>query len=147
MKQKFLFWGLMVLCSSMLYAMTTSNSPGSPSKNNNFLSLGIFSSTDSIKTSVNLEVGLTIYSNERFQLRSLTAITGSKIFDDEPNLYQLGLMEKLTFGQVDSCSQPISAPDTDSVLPALASCPLTETGHPSFCSVRPITGKWVAVPE
>lgn len=109
MKQKFLFWGLMVLCSSMLYAMTTSNSPGLPSKHNNFLSLGIFSSADSIKTSVNLEVGLTLFSNERFQLRSLTAITGSKIFDDEPNLYQLGLMEKLTFGQVDSYSQPISA--------------------------------------
>lgn len=62
-------------------------------------SLGLVSSVDSIKTSVNLEVGFTIFSTEKFQMRSLTSISGSKIFDDEPNLYQLGLMEKITFGQ------------------------------------------------
>lgn len=78
-------------------------------KHSNFLSLGLFSSADSIKTSVNLELGLTIFSNERFQLRSLTAITGAKVYDDEPNLYQLGLMEKLSFGQVDAYTGGISA--------------------------------------
>lgn len=81
----------------------------SSQQNNKLLSLGLLSSADSVKTSANLEVGLTLYSNEKFQLRSLTAITGAKIYDDNPNLYQLGLMEKITFGQVDSHSQGISA--------------------------------------
>lgn len=71
----------------------------SNTKQKNFFSLGLVSTADSIKTSVNLEVGFTVYANQKFQVRSLTSIAGSKIFDDEPNLYQLGLMEKITFGQ------------------------------------------------
>ena len=62
-----------------------------------FFSYGIFSSIDSIKTTVNLEVGFSLYRKNDFQIKSLTSITGSKIFDDESNLYQLGLMEKITF--------------------------------------------------
>lgn len=98
-------------CVQLLAATegTPQETGSSVRQHNNFLSLGLFSSADSIKTSVNLELGLTIYANQRFQVRSLTAITGSKVYDNEPNLYQLGLMEKLTFGQVDAYTGGISA--------------------------------------
>ena len=97
MRQGILIIAAALFCGGLLCADSREEGQGKA----DFLSLGIFSSTDSIKTSVNLEVGLTVYAGRRFQIRSLTTISGSKIFDDEPNLYQLGLMEKITFGQVD----------------------------------------------
>ncbi|MBR6566368.1 MAG: hypothetical protein IKK79_06115 [Spirochaetaceae bacterium] len=74
-----------------------------------FFSYGIFSSIDSIKTTVNLEVGFSLYRKNDFQIKSLTSIAGSKIFDDESNLYQLGLMEKITFGQTDFYQNEITS--------------------------------------
>lgn len=74
-----------------------------------FFSFGIFSSADSIKTTVNIEVGFSLYGKDDFQVKSFTSITGSKVFDEEPNLYQLGLMEKITFGQTDFYQNEITS--------------------------------------
>lgn len=74
-----------------------------------FLTLGLLSSADSIKTSVNLEVGLVAFSGSRFQVQSYTSLSGGKVFDDKPDLYQLALMEKLTFGQRGGYDGGISA--------------------------------------
>ena len=70
-------------------------------KDNRFFSVGLFSSADSIKTSVNLELGFKVFKKDHFEMKSFTALVGSKIYDDEPNLYELGLMQKFTFGGKD----------------------------------------------
>ncbi len=74
-----------------------------------FLTLGLLSNADSIKTSVNLEVGLVAFRGSRFQVQSYTSLSGGKVFDDKPDLYQLALMEKLTFGQKSGYDGGISA--------------------------------------
>ena len=68
---------------------------------NRFFSIGLFSSADSIKTTVNIEFGFKIMKYNNFQIKSYTAVTGSKIYDDSPQMYQLGLMQKFTFGNND----------------------------------------------
>ena len=73
-------------------------------KDNRFFSVGLFSSADSIKTSVNVELGFKLFKKGDFEMKSFTAIVGSKIYDDEPNLYELGLMQKFTFGGKDISS-------------------------------------------
>ena len=70
-------------------------------KDNRFFSVGLFSSADSIKTSVNLELGFKVFKKDHFEMKSFTALVGSKIYDDEPHLYELGLMQKFTFGGKD----------------------------------------------
>ena len=75
-------------------------------KDNRFFSVGLFSSADSLKTSVNLEFGFKLFKKDDFE--SFTAIVGSKIYDDEPNLYELGLMQKFTFGGKDIYLDEIS---------------------------------------
>ena len=64
-------------------------------KDNRFFSVGL------IKTSVNLELGFKVFKKDNFEMKSFTALVGSKIYDDEPNLYELGLMQKFTFGGKD----------------------------------------------
>ena len=75
---------------------------------NRFFSIGLFSSADSFKTSVNLEFGFKLFKYNNFEMKSYTSIVGSKIYDDSPNLYELGFMEKLTFGGVDEYTGKIS---------------------------------------
>ena len=75
---------------------------------NRFFSLGLFSSADSIKTTVNIELGFKIMKYNNFQIKSYTSITGSKIYDDSPQMYQLGLMQKFTFGGNDEYTGKIS---------------------------------------
>lgn len=70
-------------------------------KDNRFFSVGLFSSADSIKTAVNIELGFKLFKKNDFEMKSFTALVGSKIYDDEPDLYELGLMQKLTFGGKD----------------------------------------------
>ena len=65
---------------------------------NRFFSIGLFSSADSIKTTVNMELGFKIMKYNNFQIKSYTIITGSKIYDDNPQMYQLGFIQKLAFG-------------------------------------------------
>lgn len=77
-------------------------------KDNRFFSVGLFSSADSLKTSVNLEFGFKLFKKDDFEMKSFTAIVGSKIYDDEPNLYELGLMQKFTFGGKDIYLDEIS---------------------------------------
>lgn len=77
-------------------------------KDNRFFSVGLFSSADSIKTSVNVELGFKLFKKGDFEMKSFTALVGSKIYDDEPNLYELGLMQKFTFGGKDVYSDEIS---------------------------------------
>lgn len=112
MKKKYLLLGILCLCCGMVYTAAAEDAK-IPSPNNlkqtDFFSFGLFSSTDSIKTTVNLEVGFSVYQRNNFQVRSLTSITGSKIFADEPDLYQLGLMEKITFGQIDYYDNAITS--------------------------------------
>ena len=71
-------------------------------------SIGLFSSADSVKTSVNLEFGAKLFKTDHFEMKSFTSIVGSKIYDDNPQLYQLGIMQKLTFGGVDEYIGTIS---------------------------------------
>lgn len=65
---------------------------------NRFFSIGLFSSADSIKTSVNIELGFKLMKYNNFQIKSYTSVVGSKIYDDSPQMYQLGLMQKFIFG-------------------------------------------------
>lgn len=76
--------------------------------NTRFFSVGLFSSADSIKTSVNLEFGFKLFKTSHFEIKSYTSLVGSKIYDDNPHLYQLGFMQKLTFGGVDEYIGTIS---------------------------------------
>lgn len=75
---------------------------------NRFFSIGLFSSADSFKTSVNLEFGFKLFKYNNFEMKSYTSIVGSKIYDDNPNMYELGFMEKITFGGVDEWTGKIS---------------------------------------
>ena len=75
---------------------------------NRFFSIGLFSSADSIKTSVNIEFGFKLMKYNNFQIKSYTSVVGSKIYDDSPQMYQLGLMQKLTFGGDDEYKGTIS---------------------------------------
>ena len=53
-------------------------------------------------------VGFKLFKKDDFEMKSFTAIVGSKIYDDEPNLYELGLMQKFTFGGKDIYLDEIS---------------------------------------
>lgn len=75
---------------------------------NRFFSIGLFSSADSIKTTVNIEFGFKLMKYNNFQIKSYTAVTGSKIYDDSPQMYQLGVMQKFTFGGDDEYKGSIS---------------------------------------
>ena len=75
---------------------------------NRFFSIGLFSSADSIKTSVNIEFGFKLMKYNNFQIKSYTSIVGSKIYDDSPQMYQLGLMQKFIFGGDDEYKGAIS---------------------------------------
>ena len=75
---------------------------------NRFFSIGLFSSADSIKTSVNVEFGFKLMKYNNFQIKSYTSIAGSKIYDDSPQMYQLGLMQKFIFGGDDEYKGAIS---------------------------------------
>lgn len=41
-------------------------------------------------------------------MKSYTTIVGSKIYDDNPDMYQLGLLQKFTFGNEDVYTDKIS---------------------------------------
>ena len=41
-------------------------------------------------------------------MKSYTSIVGSKIYDDNPDMYQLGLMQKITFGSKDIYTGEVS---------------------------------------
>lgn len=75
---------------------------------NRFFSIGLFSSADSLKTSVNLEFGFKLFKVNNFEMKSYTSIVGSKIYDDNPQMYELGFMEKFTFGGADEYKDKIS---------------------------------------
>ncbi|WP_300716487.1 hypothetical protein [uncultured Brachyspira sp.] len=75
---------------------------------NRFFSIGLFSTVDSIKTIVNIELGFKIMKYNNFQIKSYTSITGSKIYDESPKMYQLGIMQKFTFGGDDEYHDKIS---------------------------------------
>ncbi|AEM22934.1 hypothetical protein Bint_2328 [Brachyspira intermedia PWS/A] len=68
---------------------------------NRFFSIGLYSSADTIKTSVNIEFGFKLFKYNNFEMKSYTSIVGSKIYDDNPDMYQLGFMQKFTFGNKD----------------------------------------------
>ena len=75
---------------------------------NRFFSIGLFSSADSVKTSVNLEFGFKLFKFNNFEMKSYTSIVGSKIYDDNPQMYELGFMQKITFGGTDEYKDKIS---------------------------------------
>lgn len=75
---------------------------------NRFFSIGLYSSADTIKTSVNIEFGFKLFKYNNFEMKSYTSIIGSKIYDDNPDMYQLGMMQKITFGGSDVYTGEIS---------------------------------------
>lgn len=75
---------------------------------NRFFSIGLYSSADTIKTSVNIEFGFKLFKYNNFEMKSYTSIVGSKIYDDNPDMYQLGMMQKITFGEKDIFKDKIS---------------------------------------
>ena len=84
-------------CFAKLYCEETNgnNKKGLKSPlDNRFFSIGLFSSADSVKTSVNLEFGFKLFKFNNFEMKSYTSIVGSKIYDDNPQMYELGFMEK-----------------------------------------------------
>ena len=108
-KNIFLISIFLIYFSNFLYSQENKEKKGLQSVlDNRFFSIGLFSSVDSIKTTVNLEFGFKILKINRFQIKSYTSITGSKIFDDVPNMYELGLMQKFTFGGNDEYKGEIS---------------------------------------
>ena len=106
---KFLIISVIFLsCFSKLYCDETNKKGLKSPLDNRFFSIGLFSSADSIKTSVNLEFGFKLFKFNNFEMKSYTSIVGSKIYDDNPKMYELGFMEKLTFGGVDEYKDKIS---------------------------------------
>lgn len=93
---------------SKLYCEETNKKGLKSPLDNRFFSISLFSSADSIKTSVNLEFGFKLFKFNNFEMKSYTSIVGSKIYDDNPKMYELGFMEKLTFGGVDEYKDKIS---------------------------------------
>ena len=75
---------------------------------NRFFSIGLYSSADTIKTSVNIEFGFKLFKYNNFEMKSYTSIVGSKIYDDNTDMYQLGFMQKFTFGNKDIYTGEIS---------------------------------------
>ena len=75
---------------------------------NRFFSIGLYSSADTIKTTVNIEFGFKLFKFNNFEMKSYTTIVGSKIYDDNPDMYQLGLLQKFTFGNEDVYTDKIS---------------------------------------
>ena len=75
---------------------------------NRFFSIGLYSSADTIKTSVNIEFGFKLFKYNNFEMKSYTSIIGSKIYDDNPDMYQLGFIQKITFGSKDVYTGEIS---------------------------------------
>ena len=75
---------------------------------NRFFSIGLYSSADTIKTSVNIDFGFKLFKYNNFEMKSYTSIAGSKIYDDNPDMYQLGVMQKITFGNEDVYNDSIS---------------------------------------
>ncbi|CRF31827.1 hypothetical protein BRSU_0400 [Brachyspira suanatina] len=75
---------------------------------NRFFSIGLYSSADTIKTSVNIEFGFKLFKFNNFEMKSYTSIVGSKIYDENPDMYQLGFMQKFTFGSKDEYTGEIS---------------------------------------
>lgn len=92
-----------------LYSEETNKKGLQSPLDNRFFSISLFSGADSIKTSVNLEFGFKLFKFNNFEMKSYTSISGSKIYDDSPQMYELGFMEKLTFGGVDEYTGKISA--------------------------------------
>lgn len=115
---KYIFIGIIVFLSLFSFAYSNENTETNENINekkgfqsvldNRFFSIGLFSSADSIKTTVNIEFGFKIMKYNNFQIKSYTAITGSKIYDDSPRMYQLGIMQKFTFGGDDEYTGKIS---------------------------------------
>ena len=106
---KFLIINAIFLISfSKLYCEETNKKGLKSPLDNRFFSIGLFSSTDSVKTSVNLEFGFKLFKFNNFEMKSYASIVGSKIYDDNPQIYELGFMEKLTFGGVDEYTDKIS---------------------------------------
>ena len=75
---------------------------------NRFFSIGLYSSADTIKTTVNIEFGFKLFKFNNFEMKSYTTIVGSKIYDDNPDMYQLGLLQKFTFENEDVYTDKIS---------------------------------------
>ena len=75
---------------------------------NRFFSIGLYSSADTIKTSVNIELGFKLFQYKNFEMKSYTSIIGSKIYDDNPDMYELGMMQKFTFGDRNIYTDSIS---------------------------------------
>ena len=92
-----------------LYSEETNKKGLQSPLDNRFFSISLFSGADSIKTSVNFEFGFKLFKFNNFEMKSYTSISGSKIYDDSPQMYELGFMEKLTFGGVDEYTGKISA--------------------------------------
>ena len=75
---------------------------------NRFFSIGLYSTADTIKTTVNIEFGFKLFKYNNFEMKSYTSITGAKIYDEDPDMYELGFMQKITFGNVDEYKGSIS---------------------------------------
>ena len=75
-------------CFLKLYCEETNKKGLKSPLDNRFFSIGLFSSADSIKTSVNLEFGFKLFKFNNFEMKSYTSIVGSKIYDDNPKMYE-----------------------------------------------------------
>ncbi len=64
-------------------------------------SAALYSSIDSIKTSVNIDFSYPIYIFEKFAIRANTSVIGYKLFDgNNPNLYMFGFGQRISFGRL-----------------------------------------------
>ena len=61
-------------CFSKLYCEETNKKGLKSPLDNRFFSIGLFSSADSIKTSVNLEFGFKLFKFNNFEMKSYTSI-------------------------------------------------------------------------
>ncbi len=88
------------LCLGLCLLAETENSGSDTNNSEPFLSAALYSSVDSIKTSVNIDFGYPIYRFEKFQIMANTSIVGYKLFDsNNPNLYMLGFGQRVSFGK------------------------------------------------
>lgn len=104
---------------------------------NRFFSIGLYSSADTVKTSVNIEFGFKLFKYNNFEMKSYTAIVGSKIYDDNPDMYELGLMQKITFGSRDEYEDKISISRYGFAFGSFGFLSFTPNGYHKFLFAAP----------
>ncbi len=99
MKKALLVGFMSMIAALCVFAEETEIGTNADDKKEPLLSAALYSSADSIKTSVNIDFGYPIYIFKKFAVRANTSVIGYKLYDsNNPNLYLFGFGQRVSFG-------------------------------------------------